>query len=76
MEKTILNALEAFYVGNIKKAEANLEVYLRNPAGIGEHPDVIEAVDTQVAIMADNDDKLKIIEGYKNELALRKAGDT
>ena len=56
MEKTILNALEAFYVGNIKKAEANLEVYLRNPAGIGEHPDVLEAVDTQVAIMADNDD--------------------
>ena len=45
MDKELLNALYTFYEGNIAKAQANLMVYLDNPAGIGEHPDVIEAMD-------------------------------
>jgi len=32
-------------------------VYLDNPAGIGEHPDVIEAMDSQIALMVENQDK-------------------
>tara|TARA_R110002012_G_C11565980_1_gene603854 strand:- start:571 stop:798 length:228 start_codon:yes stop_codon:yes gene_type:complete len=66
MNKLLLEALEAYYKGNIKKAEANLNIYLRNPMGIGEHPDIIEAMDSQVAIIADNVDKLAIITSYQN----------
>ena len=64
MEKTSLNALEAFYVGNIKKAEANLEVYLRNPAGIGEHPDIIAAIDGELIKIAEAEDKLLALEKH------------
>ena len=64
MEKTILNALEAFYVGNIKKAEANLEVYLRNPAGIGEHSDILEAIEKELAVIAEYEDQISIIRKY------------
>jgi len=57
MDKELLNALYTFYEGNIAKAQANLMVYLDNPAGIGEHPDVIEAMDSQVQILVENQDK-------------------
>ena len=57
MDKELLNALYTFYEGNIAKAQANLRVYLDNPAGIGEHPDVIEAMDSQVSIIVENQDK-------------------
>jgi len=37
----ILEALYAVYVAEEKKAFANLNNYLNNAAGIGEHPDVV-----------------------------------
>ena len=54
----MLEALEQQYRGNIASARANVRVYLENPAGIGEHPDVVQALDTQIAIIADNQEKL------------------
>ena len=65
MKETLINALEAFYIGNIKKAEANLHVYLKNPTGIGEHADIIEAMDSQIAIIAENKDKLAVVHNYQ-----------
>ena len=41
----LLEALEIQYRGNIASARANVRVYLENPAGIGEHPDVVQAID-------------------------------
>lgn len=57
----LLEALENLYRGNIAAAKANVRVYLENPAGIGEHPDVVQAIDTQIAIIADNQEKLEIL---------------
>ena len=54
----LLEALEIQYRGNIASARANVRVYLENPAGIGEHPDVVQAIDTQIAIIAANQEKL------------------
>lgn len=65
MKETLINALDAFYSGNIKKAEANLQVYLKNPMGIGEHADIIEAMDSQIAIIAENKDKLAVVHNYQ-----------
>ena len=49
------------YEGNIAKANANIEVYLRNPVGIGEHPDILAAIDHQVDQAAMNQEKLNYI---------------
>ncbi len=54
----LLAALEQQYRGNIASARANVRVYLENPAGIGEHPDVVQAIDTQITIIAENQEKL------------------
>ncbi len=68
MDKELLNALYTFYEGNIAKAQANLMVYLDNPAGIGEHPDVIEAMDSQIALMVENQDKRDAVEAILNNM--------
>ena len=54
----IIKALEKKYEADIAEAEANIGVYITNPAGIGEHPDLVAAVDSQVAKAAEAKDKL------------------
>ena len=36
-----LESLKLDYEAQIKKAEANIKIYMKNPAGIGEHPDIV-----------------------------------
>ena len=50
--------------GNIAKAKANVEVYLHNPAGIGEHPDVLGAIQEQLDIIAHEEERMNVIEKY------------
>jgi DNA-directed RNA polymerase specialized sigma54-like protein len=42
-------------------AKANIKVYELNPAGIGEHPDIVEAIELQVAKIAEAEDKIEVI---------------
>ncbi len=68
MRETILNALKSKYLGVMAEAEANIEVYLQNPVGIGEHPDVIAAIDNQMEILAAAEEKLHALSIFtKNE---------
>lgn len=64
MEQQLLRALKARYQGEIAVARANIEVYLKNPAGIGEHPDIVGAIDEQVAKLAEADEKLQTLSTY------------
>ena len=59
---SLLYALTMQYRADIEKAKANINVYLSNPTGIGEHPDLVGAVDSQVEIIAHAEDKLKVID--------------
>ena len=44
MSQLIMNAVMAEANAKEAKAIANLQVYMNNPAGIGEHPDVVAEV--------------------------------
>ena len=59
--KELIEALADRYRGEIASAKANVKVYLENPAGIGEHPDVVAAIDTQIQLIANAQEKLDII---------------
>ena len=59
--KMIVDALRKKYEYEIISARANIDVYLRNPAGIGEHPDLAAAIDSQVEVIAHAEDKLGVI---------------
>ena len=52
MRNEILKALKASSEGNIEKARLNIEIYLKTPVGIGEHPDVLAAIIDQVDLIS------------------------
>ena len=56
--QTLIQSLSQKYKGDIDTARANLEVYLTSPVGIGEHPDLVAAIDSQLQIIAEAKDKL------------------
>ena len=43
MRKKMIEAIKEHAKGHIQKHKMNVEVYLTNPVGVGEHPDIIEA---------------------------------
>jgi len=63
MREKILEALKAKYFGEIKEAEANIEIYLSSPVGIGEHPEILEAIDTQMGKMVEAHEKFEALDG-------------
>ena len=62
----LLKALIARLEGEIAVAKANIDVYLTNSVGIGEHPDVVEAVESQVEKMAAAQEKIDTINNHFN----------
>ena len=63
----ILDALRAESEGKIQKARMNVEVYLHNPVGIGEHPQHIDEVDKQFEKIAAAEEKLKVLEDFREQ---------
>ena len=64
MKERMLEAMRSHALGHIDKHRMNVEVYLANPAGIGEHPDVFEAMEQEIMEMAKYQDVLDILEKY------------
>ena len=64
MAKTLREALIIKYEGEIAEAKANIKVYLMNPVGIGEHPDIVAAMDTQIEKMAQAEEKLLAVRNH------------
>ena len=59
MREMLIGAARTYYMGMINKHMANMEVLLTNPTGIGEHPDLVAAVDFEVTKLAEAEDKLE-----------------
>tara|TARA_Y100001970_G_scaffold67587_1_gene86187 strand:+ start:2216 stop:2443 length:228 start_codon:yes stop_codon:yes gene_type:complete len=64
MRKQLINAMKAHATGEIQKHLANVEVYLSNPAGIGEHSDITEAIGIELDKISRYDDQLEVIKKY------------
>ena len=58
MKNELLKLLIIHLTGEIAKHKANLSVYLSNPAGIGEHPDIIEAMRGELSKLAAAEEEL------------------
>ena len=61
MNDRLRDALALKYKGQIAAAEVNIRVYLQNPVGIGEHPDIVGAIDEQIEVAANAQEKLDYI---------------
>jgi len=64
MREQIIKALLAHAQGDIAKHRANVEVYLTNPAGIGEHSNVLEAIEQELNMIAKYQDQIDVIQKY------------
>ena len=64
MREQLIKALLAHAQGDIQKHVANVEVYLTNLAGIGEHSDITEAIETELNIIAKYQDQIDVIQKY------------
>ena len=64
MREQLIKALLAHAQGDIQKHVANVEVYLTNPAGIGEHSNVMEAVEEELNMIAKYQDQIDVIQKY------------
>ena len=64
LRQVMLDALRDNAVGNIQKAKVNVEVYLHNPVGIGEHPDVLAAIQEQLDIIAHEEEQIEVLEKH------------
>jgi len=60
----LLDAVRKHAEGHIAKHKANVLVYLNNPVGIGEHPDIIEAIESEIKQIAEYDDMLEMAKKY------------
>lgn len=65
--ETLLKALASQYQGEMDVAIANITVYQNNPAGIGEHPDVVEALDTQIEKYVNAKEKFEAVQDLLND---------
>ena len=64
MRQILLNAVRSHARGHIDKHVANVEVYLKNPAGIGEHSDIVDAIEIELKYIAEYQDQIDILDKY------------
>ena len=60
----MIKALLAHAQGDIQKHLANVEIYLTNPVGIGEHSNVMEAIEEELNMIAKYQDQIDVIQKY------------
>jgi hypothetical protein len=64
MREVLLEALRKHAEGHVAKHKANVEVYLNSSTGIGEHPDIVEAMEGELMEIAKYDDVLEMLNKY------------
>lgn len=60
----ITEGLIKYYEGIIALARGNVQIYMNNSVGIGEHADILEAVDKELEKIASSEDKIEMIKKY------------
>ena len=71
MKEQLVQALKSKYGADYQMHKANLDIYLNNPVGIGEHPQHFEEMDKLVESMTAARDKLEVLnEEYPDAIHL------
>ena len=64
MREQLIRAVLAHAQGEIEKHKVNVNVYLENPVGIGEHSDITEAIQEELDKIARYDDQVEVVNKY------------
>jgi hypothetical protein len=64
IREKIYDALIAHAKGHIEKHSANVEIYMEKAVGVGEHPDILDAIEKELKLIAEYHDQVEILERY------------
>ena len=64
LREDILKNQITYYNGLIAKHQQNVDIYLNQPVGIGEHSDVMSAIETEITAIAQAHEKIEVINHY------------
>ena len=64
MKEQLIKAAMMHAQGEFERAKTNVMVYMNSTTGIGEHPDIVEAIETQVSKIAEAEEKLVIAQTH------------
>lgn len=67
MRQEIISVLKQHFEAHILKHKMNVDIMLSNPTAIHDHTDLMDAIEKEVALMAEYEDKLEIMNSYFKE---------
>ena len=66
LKEQLVKAARMHAEGELERAKTNIMVYMNNATGIGEHSDIVEAIQEELDKMAGANDRLEMLEKYFN----------
>ncbi len=60
----LIDSIKSYFEGHLNKHKANIDNLLDNNVALAEHPDSIETIEKELAVMADYEDKLNVLDKY------------
>ncbi len=72
MRDDFINASRLHFKAHVEKHRINAENLMSNPAGIGEHGDIMEEIEKELGMMADYADKLEMLDYFEAEVGPNK----
>ena len=64
MQKQLVKAARMHAEGELERAKTNILVYMNQSVGIGEHSDIVEAIQNELDTMAAASDRIEMLEKY------------
>ena len=64
LREQLVKAARMHAEGELERAKTNIMVYMNNATGIGEHSDIVEAIQEELDKMAGANDRLEMLEKY------------
>ncbi len=64
MRDEFIKASRIHFKAHIEKHRMNIENLLNNSVGVAEHPDIMDSIEKELAIIAEYDDKLEMLNKY------------
>ena len=65
LRTALIQALEDRYNAQISEADATIQIYLKKPVAIGEHPQHIDEIDKLIEKIAAAEEKLSVLQSFK-----------
>lgn len=64
MKEQLIKAARMHAMGELERAKTNVMVYMNNSTGIGEHSDIVEAIQEELDKMAAANDRMEMLDKF------------